>query len=287
MKSRSLSLLALAVLAAGRYGLGWLIGSRVNVVLRTASRSSEPTPAPAQAESSVVPASIAEADPGARAEAERLAALRAESRAKLQTLQAEVLRLEQARKPYAAIAALRDLRVMLRSLAPEDFPAVWRWFGQLKSPVIRPVVESCLVNAWSRVDPRAALAAVLALPHPTAWDMGEGSRYVVGRLNGPLWMVLCRWAETDPAAALAEAKQVTGQYGLDAVRIVENTISGLGRPTLPDPDTALAQAQAMTNDVASKNPDNPTRAQAFGKAFGAYVGAGRTAEAVAFVTSLP
>jgi hypothetical protein len=111
-------------------------------------------------------------------------------------------------------------------------------------------------------------------------------------------LVLTRWAEADPATALAEANQMTGQYGPDAVKIVEARISGLSRATLPDPDTALAEAQATTNNVSagsgvndnspsSKNPEDDLRTRAFWKAFGAYVATGRAADAVAFVTSLP
>ena len=67
-----------------------------------------------------------------------------------------------------------ELAFLLWWLPPEDFPAVWQWFGQLKSPVIRPLVERYLVSAWSRVGPRTALAAVLSMPHPGVWDQGDG-----------------------------------------------------------------------------------------------------------------
>ncbi len=292
MKTRSHGLLVLVVLAVGVYGLGWLIGGQLNAAVRRADRGSAPTQAEVQSETAAAPASPADADQGARREAEHQAALLAERRATLQTLEAKVLQLDQAGKPRLACDALGDLEPLLRCLAPADFPGVWKWFGRLKSPIVRLLVQRAVLSAWSRVDPRAALAAVSTLPNPTEWIGGEVFAYK------PLEMVLSRWAETEPEAALAGSSQLPEDLRLYARGIVSNTMTGVGRTGPLDPDAALAWAQTVTNSASAKralngsaragsDPDNGPREQAFREAFRAFVAAGRATEAAAFVSSLP
>ena len=265
-----------------RSGVGWLIGGQINSGLHRASRSSAIARPEFQAEPVVEPVAPAGTNQSELAEAERAAALLAKRRATLHTLEAKVLQLDQAGKAREACDALGDLEPMLRGLAPGDFPAVWKWFSQLRSPLVQLRVQHAVLSAWSRVDPRTAFEVVVTLPKTSDWVGGEVWPYK------PLDMVLSRWAETEPESALAGASQVPEDLRQGALAIVSNTVAGVGRIE-PDPDSALAQAQSLTNATSApgRSSDPTPRDNAFWNAFEAFVVAGRGTEAAAFVSSLP
>jgi hypothetical protein len=219
MNSRAQRLLLFLVLAAGLYGLGWLVGHQVNSgrqrgghrSVEVMERQTETAGAlPAQPDTNLLAAAQTER------EMSRLVARRAELRA----LQTKVLELDRSGDWRAAREALGDFKLLLMSLQAEDYPAVWKWFSELKSPFIRAPVQRALIDVWSRVDPRAALPAVLSLPQP--WRMADESVPGGGSMlapYSPMSVVLAHWGEKEPQAAMAWVEQLPAEIGREGAAL--------------------------------------------------------------------
>jgi hypothetical protein len=186
-RSRTRQLVVTAILALGAYGVGVWLGRRANQVLHppvaplaTASQTlALPTP---------VPTPVSSGTNQTEAAADCSAFLETPG-ATLEFLQAKLRGL--GRLDKQALRRLHELRPLLFLLSTNDCAKLWSSIKDLPSG---DAFSSMLFDVWSLRDPRAALAAVLALPE--------------GRSSRLLRIVEGNWGAAEPDAALAWARDL-------------------------------------------------------------------------------
>jgi hypothetical protein len=183
MNAKARSLLAVAVMAAGAYGLGLLLGQGVKHLVglgRSDDRASLTVEAPRPGSESALgaanPAEDGAPEPLAPAEALRVFGTKLREG-----------RLER----YAGYgwSGYTQLMPLVGAFSTNEFPQAWK-LVDAQTAELRAPLRQALAFFWSRTDPPAALAAGLTLP--AARDRDE-----------LVQAILANWGRRDPQAALA------------------------------------------------------------------------------------
>lgn len=237
------------------YGLGWLLGQRVNAFIH-------PPRKPSSAQGVVVwrePAVVQEmpAPNASPVEAETSAFLPAGTSAD-QVLIAKLAELDLSGKDHQAVL-IDQISPLLLSLTTDAYPRVWSQAMALKSPLFRKDVLGALLYAWAGKDPPAAMAAAQSLS-PNA----ERQRAIE--------TVLWRWVKADPTSAWEWARQQpAGRLQENALQAV---IGGMAQSDALTAATRLSELPpgidagfAVRRVIAGLAPANPEAAAAlFAKA---------------------
>jgi hypothetical protein len=202
------SLIALAAVCA--YGLGWLVGQRVNALVH-------PQPPSSATQEVVLPG----ADTGVREppEPERTpvhampSAFLPAGVSAGQILTAKLAELDQSGKDHHAVL-IDQITPLLLSLKPDAYPLLWSQTLALKSPGLRKDVLSALVYAWAGRDPAGALNAAQRLAPGAAREQAVET-------------ILWRWAGTNPAAAWTWAREQPAGQPLESA--FQNVIGGMAQ----------------------------------------------------------
>ncbi len=257
MNRKTVSWISVAVLGLLVYGLGLLLGQRVertvhHHVIGTQSADSRVALKSASADTESLGA-----DPGDAA-AEQPSAFLAGGRTAWDLFEVKVRESQHSGDRWAYDWQLGPL---LYGLSTDDHLKAWKLVRGLprrkagdipESATWEALLEGDLVNAWARKDPHAAMKAVLAVADDEA-------------RNRLLQSVLATWARKEPGAALARVREMpAGKPHDDALQAI---IHGVAEE---DPAGAIhlldelpagrTRAGAVASVISAIAPNDPDRA---------------------------
>ncbi len=249
----------LLLLAAGIYGLGWLAGLPLSSAFHSASKRRPPAPARAQLLEQQPALNTPKAHTGIQARTLLTPAQLQAHRKACGELQARILQLDREGKAHQARELVQELVPWLRSLPAEDYPEVWRWFCELKTPDFQRRVGRSLVCAWARSDPQSALAAALTYPDLLMALNPYGAQLDYMPPFEPCDHIMSTWGEMEPQPALAAARAMpedppgsTYYKWPSRPLALAAVVNGIART---DPDYALRLYQELPDQVRC-NPQN-------------------------------